>query len=129
MSAAWPLVPISAWLGPGILYPQACTSQVPAQTLALPAVRRALDRQHLAVITEVSRARDAGELLRRDLAAAIAAAERRAFDRLIAQQARQRGEVEKPRREFFWSAERLEWLRGRLAAVQQCEAASPASSG
>jgi hypothetical protein len=77
-----------------LLHPCA-TSAVPAQTVALPAVQRLLADARLRVVTEVSRAPDAGELLRRDMAAAIAAAEARELAGLVA---RQHGQPEPPTR-------------------------------
>jgi hypothetical protein len=45
--------------------------------LSLPAVRRALSRQDIAVVTEINRGNSAQERLRQDMARAIAAAEAR----------------------------------------------------
>lgn len=77
------------------------TSTVPAQTVALPEVRRLLADERLRVVTEVSHAPDAAELLRRDMAAAIAAAEARELAALVARQVRQHGKVEPPRRPYI----------------------------
>ncbi len=110
------LVPIApGWAR--IVLPQACAT-VPAAVLASRHVQQALAEQRLCVVTEVTASADARNALalRTDLALAIAQAEAREFDRLIAQQAQERGEVEAPRRHFFWSAERIEGLRQRIAA-------------
>ncbi len=106
------------------------TSRVPAAVIAMPAVQRLLTTERLAVVTEVNRDPEAGELLRRDMAAAIAAAEARALARLVAQQVRQHGALAEPtkrawvrrqrpderkRREDEWPPKRVALLRRRWA--------------
>jgi GcrA cell cycle regulator len=123
-TAAVPVAP--GWAR--LLYP-GVTSRVPAQTVALPVVQRLLAAERLRVITEVSRAPDAAELLRRDMAAAIAAAEARELAALVARQVRQHGAAEAPRRPYVrrqrpeqrkrrddeWPAELIVWLKARWA--------------
>jgi hypothetical protein len=123
-TAAVPVAP--GWarlLHPGV------TSAVPAQTVALPAVQRLLVEERLRVVTEVSRAPDAAELLRRDMAAAIAGAEARELAALVARQTRQQGQPEpsrrpwtrrqrpeqRKRRDDEWPAELIVRLKARWA--------------
>ena len=94
-TAAVPVAP--GWtrlLHPGV------TSRVPAAAIALPAVQRLLATQRLQVITEVTARPDAGEVLRRDLAAAIAAAEARELAALVARQVRPHDKAEAPKRGY-----------------------------
>jgi hypothetical protein len=76
------------------------TSQVPAQTVALPAVQKLLAAERLRVVTEVSATPDAAEMLRTDLAAAIAELERSELAVLIARQHRERGTVGAAKRAY-----------------------------
>jgi hypothetical protein len=60
----------------------AATTMLSSAVLSLPAVRRALSRQDIAVVTEINRGNSAQERLRQDMALAIAAAEARERARL-----------------------------------------------
>jgi hypothetical protein len=73
-----------------LLMPQN-TVAVPSAALALPHVQQLLADQRLAVVTECTGSADAraAAASRRDMQAAIAQAERQAFDRLIARQQQQ----------------------------------------
>jgi hypothetical protein len=68
-----------------LLMPSVTTS-VPASVLGLPGVQRALRAQRLAVVTECNGAGGTQERLRRDMQAAIAAAERRELAAFVAAQ-------------------------------------------
>jgi hypothetical protein len=71
------------------------TVAVPSAALALPHVQRLLADQRLAVVTECTGSADAraASALRRDMQAAIAQAERREFDKLLARQPHQHHDV------------------------------------
>jgi hypothetical protein len=87
----------------------AVTTAVPAALLHTAAVRQLLLRKLVDVVDGAAWDPDVRQrrASRTDMARAIAAAEQREFDRLLA---------DLPRRQHYWSAERIELLRARLAS-------------
>jgi hypothetical protein len=86
----------------------AVTTAVPPALLHTAAVRQLLLRKLVDVVDGAAWDADVRQrrASRTDMARAIAAAERREFDRLLA---------DMPRRQHYWSAERIELLRARIA--------------
>ena len=83
-----PTRPVYVPIAPGwtrLLLPSV-TAQLPASALTSASVQYALERQHLAIVTEISRGGGAPERWRRDIQVAIAAAERRELAAFVAAQ-------------------------------------------
>jgi hypothetical protein len=108
------------------------TTMLPAGAMHAPAVQALLQRQMVCVVTEVTA--DPGAILRRDLAAAIAAAELAEFAALLARQ-RRAGRTEQPQRAYRrqdkalrkrradeWPPEWTDRLRQRWAEHASCTA-------
>jgi hypothetical protein len=91
------------------------TTAVSATVLTLPAVQRALKRQDIVVVTEVSRGNSAHERLRQDMSAAIRAAEQAEIDRL------RQGVSIKPRRKPT-ARPRQRWTSERIAQFKALRA-------
>lgn len=92
------------------ILPPGATGTVPRAAMALPAVRRLLDARLAVTIERAGWDADLRQraAARADMAALVRKAEQASFDALLAGLA--------PRPKHLWPAERIEWLKQRLAA-------------